>query len=243
MQNGVGNSEHWRRFQEPFQVFGPLMRINEIAAESREAGFGRYSEQAKSALKQIAEYVYGFLAQPHPSLGRDGNVCPFVPAALERGLFRATIVSTSDLESVEAAMRDIIPVFCSMTPESPPKGSIAEGDQIYKTILIGFPDVGPDAATEVIDQLQRQLKAAYVRVGMMIGQFHPNCPERGLHNPAFRPLQAPLSCLAIRHITKYDAPFMDSDEYLDGYLHLFGLEGMRRIEAMRAKSAANRCPI
>jgi hypothetical protein len=218
------------------------MRISDIAAENREAGFGWYSEQAQTALKQIAEYVYGFLAQPHPNLGRDGSVCPFVPTALERGLFRATVVSTSDPESVEAAMRDIIPVFRMMTPLSP-QGGIAEGDQIYKTIIAIFPDVGSDAAPQVIDQLQRQLKSAYIRAGMMVGQFHPQCPEPGLHNPAFRPLQAPLPCLAIRHITKYDAPFMDTDEYLDGYLHMFGLDGMRRIEAMRGKAAAKGCPV
>ncbi|CCD84772.1 conserved protein of unknown function [Bradyrhizobium sp. ORS 285] len=225
----------WRSFQKPFRIFGPLIRIDEIVAESREAGFSWYSEASQTALKQVAGYVYDFLAQPHPNLGRDGNVCPFVPHALQRGLFRATIVGTSDLESVDAAMREIIPVFQAMAPASPPKGRNAEGDQILKSIIAVFPHVGADAAPEVIDALQRRLKSAYIRAGMMVGQFHPGCPEPGLHNPAFRPLQAPLACLAIRHITKYDAPFMDTDEYLDGYLHLFGLEGMRRIDAMRVK--------
>jgi hypothetical protein len=90
--------------------------------------------------------------------------------------------------------------------------------------------------------LQKRLKATYVRAGMMIGQFHPSCPGEGLHNKNFRPFQAPVACLAVRHITKYDAPFMDKDEYLDGYLKLFGLEGMRRIETLLARQQ-KRCPV
>ena len=234
--------DQWRRFNEPYQVFGPLMRIGDIAAESREAGFGYYDRNAQTALKQIADYAYSFLAQPHAELGRDGNVCPFVPTALEKGTFRATVANTSDIDSVEAAMTNILRVFLDMPPTSPDAGRVAEGEQIYKTILVGFPAVGPEAAPQIIDELQKRLKATYVRAGMMIGQFHPSCPGEGLHNKNFRPFQAPVACLAVRHITKYDAPFMDKDEYLDGYLKLFGLEGMRRIETLLARQQ-KRCPV
>lgn len=76
----------------------------------------------------------------------------------------------------------------------------------------------------------------------MIGEFYPTCPEPGLHNPAFRPLDTPVPALAIRYITKFDAPFMLGDPaYEAGYVERFGDEGVRRLTRLKARSAG--CPV
>jgi hypothetical protein len=46
----------------------------------------------------------------------------------------------------------------------------------------------------------------------MVGQFHPACPQPGLWSEDFRPLQAPIPLLAIRHMVSSDLPFLMSDE-------------------------------
>jgi hypothetical protein len=236
------NAGTWKRYDQPFRVFGPLMRVSEIAAQAPQAGFDHYNDRQKAALRKMADYAYSFLSNPHPDLGREGSVCPFVPTAIRKGLLRATATSAASVETAEAAMTAILSVFAAMKPVSPPFGTLVQGDESFKAILIVFPEVSESAAPQVVDELQRRLKPAYVKSGLMIGQFHPTCPDTGLHNPHFRPLQAPVPSLAIRHVTKFDAPFMDRDEYIDAYLRLFGLEGFRRIHLLEKTRSGNTCP-
>jgi len=41
-----------------------------------------------SPLGRVVSWIRGFLARPHPQLGRPGLVCPFVPAALKLDTIR-----------------------------------------------------------------------------------------------------------------------------------------------------------
>ncbi len=129
-------------------------------------------------------------------------------------------------------MSRIREVFADMAPSSRPPAEITT-EHHYKTITVLFPAVRPEDAPDVIDGLHRELKPDYVRDGFMIGEFHPVCPSPGLHNRDFRPLQAPVPMLVIRHITKWDAPFMTgSNAYIAAYLAHFGDEGRRRMAAL-----------
>jgi hypothetical protein len=232
----------WRHYQESFRIFGPLMTIAEITAASEEAGFSVYDQIQRDALRQLAAHARGFLAQPNERLGRDGHVCPFVALSIKKNLFRATATKACDPSDVQDAMDTMRHVFAHMPPASPELGA-ADGDPMYKAIIVAFPLVSTAAAPVVIDALQKRLKLAYLRDGLMIGQFHPACPEPGLHNRDFRPLQAPVPSLAIRHITKFDTPFMlDEPEYQDAYLARFGDEGRRRIDILLQKNAEKLCP-
>src|SRR4051812_13310051 len=61
LRAGVG-----RRYSGPAQVLSPtgLAQANEVMAWAR-----------------------GYLSHPHPELGRNGSVCPFVPKSLNEGRF------------------------------------------------------------------------------------------------------------------------------------------------------------
>jgi len=73
-----------------------------------------------------------------------------------------------------------------------------------------------------LDALQRRLKDAFVREGLMVGQFHPHCEQRGLWNEDFRPLKAPIPLLAIRRMVSSDLPFLlGSASHLSAYLDRF----------------------
>jgi hypothetical protein len=217
--------------------------MKEISETDSKAGWRRYNRQQQLALRSLAKYACDFLAQPHQGLGRDGNVCPFIPIALEKDLFRGTVTDAKDMDRVQSAMDLMRNVFLHMHPESPSDGAAASGDQIYKSIIVGFPKVTSADAPQIIDVLQHRLKAQYIRNGLMIGQFHPQCAEPGLHSSSFRPLQAPVPSLAIRHITRFDAPFMlESTEYVEGYVSRFGAEGKRRLELQMSRKDARGCP-
>ena len=229
----------WNDYSRPFGEIGPLMNAGDILAENDMAGFRFYDAQQKPALKAMATYVTDFLPRPHADLGRDGNVCPFVPVALTKGFVK--IASTlASARSVEAEMAAMLEVFREMPPAKPAEEMT--GDWVYKAIIIAFPAVPLGQAGEIIGGLQKRLKPDFIRAGFMIGEFFPGCPEPGLHNEEFRPLQTPVPALAIRHITKYDAPFMlGSDEYLEGYFDIFGSEGRRRVKQLMTKKAFT-CP-
>jgi len=230
----------WPELNRPYKVFGPMMSLHDVKSKSATAGFNWYSSNDRVALTKLANYAYDFLAKPNEMVGRSGDVCPFVGNALQKKLFKVTATDCTSIETAESALFELVDAFREIEPISPNQQTPAEGDQIYKALVVAFPRIDDDKAPEIVDALQMRLKGEFIRNGMMIGQFHPNCPEPGLHNPDFRPLQAPVSSLAIRHITKYDLPFMVSRfEHLQGYAALFQNEGRRRIDAMLARKADN----
>jgi hypothetical protein len=81
------------------------------------------------------------------------------------------------------------------------------------------------ASTEqipILDALQARLKERFVREGLMVGQFHPQCEQGGLWNTDFRPLRAPIPLLAIRQMVTSDLPFLlGSPAHVSAYLHRF----------------------
>jgi hypothetical protein len=60
----------------------------------------------------------------------------------------------------------------------------------------------------------------------MVGQFYEGCPESGLWNDAFHPLQSPVPLLAIRNMVPSDFPFLHgkrgNSDMLIAYLNRFG---------------------
>jgi hypothetical protein len=231
----------WNDYTKPWQIFGPLVSVDDTLARRARIGLEHYATRERGALDQIANWADGFVSRPHAGLGRKGDVCPFVRSSVAKRLFLMTSVveDRCDQALVRQAMEHIREVFADMAPSSRPPTEIT-AEHHYKTITVLFPAVREQDAPEVIDGLHRQLKPGYVKDGFMIGEFHPQCPSPGLHNKDFRPLQAPVPMLVIRHITKWDAPFMTgSDAYIAAYLTHFGDEGRRRM-AMLTEEA---CPL
>jgi len=240
----MADSFQWSNFGEPYGIFGPLMTVKDTVYQSAEAGFFRYSPKEQDSVLRVARHVTDFLAQPHPNLGRQGNVCPYLPDSLEKQLCRLTVTGASDIYKIKEAMLSIRDVFIEMNPSSAKVNLAVPGDFLLKAIIVAFPEVPIEKTSYIISTVQKELKPQYVHAGLMIGEFYPGCPEPGLHNPDFRPLQMPIPALAIRHITKFDAPFMlGKAEYVKGYLDIFGEDGRRRIDHLQHKLTANRCPV
>lgn len=180
-------------------------RIESAGAAAR-GGLQRASEVERNhpgtAMATTVEWVRTFLARPHPDVGRSGPVCPFTPAALALDTIWLTefTENTSDparLIEVVGQYRDL---FFDIEPR---EGSAA----INKTVLVVFPNLGPDAAA-LVDDVQKQLKPSFVDLGLMLGEFHAKNESPGLRNPDFRPLRSPVPMLAIRQMVETDLPFL-----------------------------------
>ena len=165
-------------------------------------------------ITRIRDWATAYLAAPHPELGREGPVCPFTAASISRETFWVGCVDKSDLtaEAIENAVSEMIAGFRRISPADGP-------DTLLKTVLILFPSVTDYG---LIDEAQKKLKQKSIPIGLMIGQFYPECEEPGIWNPEFRPLQSPLPLLAIRNMVSSDFPFLATKtKWLDEYFKRF----------------------
>jgi hypothetical protein len=175
-------------------------------------------KENSEALRQIVTWVERFLSNPHPQLGRTGDVCPYTKSSMKKEYLwltvcRGKVLSVEDVSTRVMKYRDW---FLEIAPSS-------EKESLFKTILILFPDIEAEDVPRIIDVVQQQLKPEFVAEGLMIGQFHPHCPETGLRNLDFRPLQAPVPLLVMRHMVLSDFPFLEKDEkFTSSYINVFG---------------------
>lgn len=147
-------------------------------------------------------WIEEFLAQRHPQLGRDGDVCPFVTRSLNRDLLD---VESFDVREGDDAMRDRAR---ELRDALLIRSASAGDNRVYLASVI-VPYGQPDRIiTRQIERVQSALKPEFVSRGMMIGEFWPGHTMPGLHNRSFRPLAAPVPMLAIRHMVVTDLLFL-----------------------------------
>jgi hypothetical protein len=182
-------------------------------------------------LRQIATWAVAFLNAPHEDLGRRGPVCPYTRLSMDNHTFLlARAGGGPDIPAIESTIDRYRRWFLQLLERA------GRDREHLVTILVVLPgldrtDCGP------LDALQRRLKDAFVREGLMVGQFHPRSEQSGLWNEDFRPLRAPIPLLAIRRMVSSDLPFLlDSASHLSAYLDRFapGIPGhIRRLLAAR----------
>jgi hypothetical protein len=173
-------------------------------------------EMASPDLRQIATWAVEFLNAPNQQLGRRGPVCPYTRLSMDNNCFLlAWAGGEHDVQSIESTVDQYRRWFMELLDQP------GRTRQHLLTILVVLPgfdrtDSGP------LDALQGRLKDAFVREGLMVGQFHPHCEQSGLWNEDFRPLKAPIPLLAIRRMVASDLPFLlDSASHLSAYLNRF----------------------
>jgi len=167
-------------------------------------------------LRQITTWAVEFLNAPNQQLGRRGPVCPYSRLSIDNNCFMlAWAGGEHDVQSIESTVDQYRRWFMELLEQA------ERAREHLLTILVVLPgfdrtDSGP------LDALQRRLNEAFVREGLMVGQFHPRCAQSGLWNEDFRPLKAPIPLLAIRRMVASDLPFLlDSASHLSAYLNRF----------------------
>lgn len=171
----------------------------------------------KNQISILKDWVLDFLSRPNIELGRKGAVCPWTKKSYDLQHFWVS-VHTSWRISIDS-LKEIIYQCKSKFLEL---NSTNTEENLFKTIVILFPHI-PEEDYEAIEAVQDQLKPAFVRDKLMIGQFYPGCPQQGLRNPDFKPLNSPLPLLAIRNMVESDEPFLvGNPEFRKIYENLFG---------------------
>lgn len=200
-----------------------LAKLRRASEVERELG-------ADDPRRQIVQWVREFLARPHADLGRPGPVCPFAPAAIGMDTIWLAEISEANLDrvAIERAIAQYREVFLDLEPRT---GTAA----MNKAVMVVFPNLGAEGA-RVVDEIQAELKAHFVDVGLMLGEFHAKNEAPGLRNPDFRPLRSPIPMLVMRNMVDSDLPFLrrsiDPPGLRAAYLRSF----IRRLGAVVSRS-------
>jgi hypothetical protein len=173
--------------------------------------------EAADDLRTIAAWSRDYLLEEHPALGRSGPVCPYTRTAIERDLY---LLAAPVLDGSADAIRAVVPAFRD--------AYLARAERVeprlrgFLTIVIVLAQY-KTMPSEELDAVQASLKGEFVRRGLMLGQFHPDCELGGIWNPEFRALRSPIPLLAIRTMVRFDRPFlMDDPAYVAEYEARFG---------------------
>lgn len=184
------------------------------------------AEAAREAVAETTRWLYGTLMKPHPDLGRNGAVCPYLDSATKAGRVSLNVVhvdSESAFPRLAATAADWLDRI---------RGA-GDTDGSYESVLflpVGAPD---PVLVECVRSVQRQLRVRAVERGCMAGEFFPGHPAPGVHNPDYRPLAAPWPVLGIRSMVESDILFLGQrSEAVKEWRH--GVETWHRFFARRA---------
>jgi hypothetical protein len=198
-----------------------LILYNGLDFETDSESIAGLSALELNAFRTIVDWTRAFLCTPHADLGREGPVCPFtLPSLSQRHFWLATSLGQDvDEQQTGEMVERYREWFFELEPKTGPQA-------ILKTILIVFAELTHEKARIQIENLHKRLKPDFVRRGIMLGQFYQGCPETGLWNEHFYPLEAPLPLLVIRSMVPSDFPFLHgrrgNGEMLIAYLNRFG---------------------
>ena len=154
------------------------------------------------------------------------TVCPFVEASINSNCFYLVFHNEFTGEDTSAIVDQILE-YMRPFKMAPP---LEENLRIRKALLVAFPKIEA-ANCKVLDVCHRIIKPKMVEEGLMVGQFHPVCDERAVHNRQWRTVsQSPIPLVAIRYMTVHDIMFLENDEqwfksYEVGFGHRFRDQG------------------
>ena len=136
------------------------------------------------------------------------TVCPFVRASMKANCLY--MVFHNEFDGQDAlAIADQILEYVKPFKQAPP---ISPYEQTLKALLIVFPNI-EDRLMTVLDDCHRMIKPKMVELGLMVGQFHPKCYERPIHNPQWNAVsRSPVPLMALRHMVIHDIMFLGDNE-------------------------------
>jgi hypothetical protein len=169
------------------------------------------SPEDMKCARRLLVWARKYLMREHESVNRPyppQTVCPFVEASLRANCLY--MVFHHDFDGrYPAAIADQILEYIGPFKQAPP---FAPNEQTLKALLIVFPKIEKEFLS-ALDVCHEMIKAKMVDSGLMVGQFHLKCEERGIHNPVWNAIsRAPVPLMAMRHMVIHDIMFLEDNE-------------------------------
>jgi heptaprenyl diphosphate synthase len=148
--------------------------------------------------------VRDYLGEPHPQLGRKGQICPFVKRSLAED--QVAIVFHDEVDGTSAAqMRGVVLRHAEVFERQHRR------DDMLPALFLVFPRIADDSLS-LLDRLHDEVKTDLMRRGLMITSLHRFCDRRALSNPEFPVTRAPFAGFAIRNMVAQDIVFVGHNQ-------------------------------
>ncbi len=179
-----------------------------------------HGHRVDADLAVVVNWLREYVSKPTKDVGRTGPVCPFVPPALDDNAVRFEFHYDLDCRDPERLRSVVVALLNEFEKTAAPPSRA--GTSLASMIIV-LPDTDAEGWV-AIDALYPELKDVAIELGLMIGQFHPNCDERAVRNPAFPVSISPIALLAVRRIAPHDVLFLHDDErWFTAYEERFGM--------------------
>ncbi|WP_053002204.1 DUF6875 domain-containing protein [Kordia jejudonensis] len=169
----------------------------------------------------VLAWSNAYLAQENEHINRPKGsqvVCPFVKPTIDNNTYYITFAS----EITNGNIKEIEKIAIQHIKEF--KDLIPNGDNsVYKKGLLVVFDKLSEKDAYALDEVHENVKDQFVANGLMLGQFHANCDERGAYNPDFKVSIAPYPLFAIRSLAVHDVLFLKQKrEWFETFDKLYG---------------------
>lgn len=151
-------------------------------------------------------WLHEYAPHPHPDLGRDGVVCPYMVRALRRDYVTMT--------SYDATQGDdgLVTLAHQLLADNLRRAPALGPDRTYLVSMIvpfGLPE---DDLRSMVARVHGRVKPEFLHNGYMAGDFWPEHETIGLHNDEFRPFTSPVPILGMRPMVPADLRFFVKHE-------------------------------
>lgn len=145
-------------------------------------------------------------------------VCPFVKPTIDNDTYYITFapeITKGNVKEIQKVAIEHIKKFKDLIPNG--------SNSVYKKgLLVVFNNLSNDDAY-ALDEVHENAKDTFVSNGLMLGQFHANCDERGAYNPDFKVSVAPYPLFAIRSMAVHDILFLkEKKEWFKTFDAIYG---------------------
>lgn len=167
----------------------------------------RMSPTQASAAEQCTAWLSNYVGQPHPELGRKGDVCPFVNVSLRKQRIRLVVQDKLSGGMTRTIENAIFSEAWRLQRTLDPTDRLAE---LTASVLL-FPNLAA-ADAQVLHAIHTEHKHSLMRRGLMLAVFFPGYGKPAIYNSDFQLYTAPIPAVVIRPMALHDIVFLDGHQ-------------------------------
>jgi tryptophan 2,3-dioxygenase len=158
------------------------------------------------AIQKSVAWLNDYIGKPHPELGRNGDICPFVRTALRKQ--RMSFVVADHITVPDGAEIKSLVLFEAWRLLQ----HLDESDRFSELVTtnILFPELKGDAES-IVHDVHSQTKSSLMRRGVMIAAFFPNYDKPAIYNENFKLYKSPFPVIVVRPMALHDIMFLTGD--------------------------------
>jgi hypothetical protein len=177
-----------------------------VSAAALSHSSARVSPNQLDAIQRCVDWLKDYIGSPHPELGRNGDVCPFVNTALRKQRMSFVVldqIATPDLREISSRV---------LYEAWRLRRRLRESDKLSEltTTNVLLPNLTGEAA-HVVHAVHDSCKTTLMRRGIMLAVFYPGYDKPAIYNKDFRLYRSPFPVIVVRPMALHDIVFLDNN--------------------------------